>query len=79
MPTVPRVEGFSFFFYAADCREPIHIHVTRGNGLAKVWVETLTIAQSVGFRVHEERRIQEIVAVNQAYLIARWKEFCGGQ
>lgn len=78
MPTVLRVEGFRFFFYAVDCPEPIHVHVTRGEGLAKVWVETLSVAKSVGFRTREERRILQIVEANQDYIIARWNEFCGG-
>ncbi len=78
MPTVLRVEDFRFFFYAADCPEPIHVHVTRGGGLAKVWVETLSISKSVGFGTHEEQRILRIVETNQAYIIARWNEFCGG-
>lgn len=78
MPTILRVEGFRFFFHAADCREPAHVHVTRGNGLIKVWVETLVIAQSVGFRGHEERRILELVEGNRSYILMRWREFCAG-
>ncbi|MDZ7363160.1 MAG: DUF4160 domain-containing protein [candidate division KSB1 bacterium] len=77
MPTVLQTEGFRFFFYAKDCQEPIHVHVTRGNGLAKVWVEILKIASSVGFRPHEENRIVKIIADNQAYIIMRWRQFCG--
>jgi hypothetical protein len=77
VPTVLRAEGFRFFFYAKDCQEPIHVHVTRGNGLAKAWVESLRIAASAGFRPHEENRILNIIADNQAYIIARWRQFCG--
>ncbi len=77
MPTVLRAEGFRFFFYAKDCQEPIHVHVTKGSGLAKVWVNRLQIAASTGFRPHEETRILKIVADNQALIIARWKQFCG--
>ncbi|MBI4771395.1 MAG: DUF2442 domain-containing protein, partial [Chloroflexi bacterium] len=42
-----RVEGFRFFFFPFDCTEPIHVHVGRGGGLAKVWVMRLSIAKSV--------------------------------
>lgn len=79
MPTVLRAEGFRFFFYPKDCEEPMHIHVTRGNGLAKIWIESLKIAKSVGFRQHEEHRILKIVADNQAYISMRWHKFCGEQ
>jgi len=77
VPTVLRAEGYRFFFYAKDCQEPIHIHVTRGSGLAKIWVESLTIAKSIGFRRHEEKRILKILDENQALVIARWRKFCG--
>lgn len=79
MPTVLHVRGFRFYFYPGDCPEPIHIHVTRGSGFAKIWITTHTIASSRGFRPYEERRILEIVAANEAYLIMRWQEVCGGQ
>lgn len=78
MPTVLRVKGFRFFFYAYDCAEPIHLHVTRGKCLAKVWVESGVVARSVGFRQHELRRIQRIIEENREYIIARWHQFCGG-
>jgi hypothetical protein len=79
VPTVLRAEGFRFFFYAKDCQEPMHVHVTRGSGLAKIWIESLKIAQSVGFRSHEESRILKIIAANQALIVARWHKFCGDQ
>lgn len=79
MPTVLRAEGFRFFFYAKDCQEPIHVHATRGSGLAKIWVESLKIPQSIGFRPYEENRILKIIADNQALIIARWRKFCGDQ
>jgi hypothetical protein len=77
VPTVLRAEGYRFFFYAKDCQEPMHVHVTRSNGLAKIWLESLTIAKSVGFQHHEETRILKILKENQALVIARWRKFCG--
>jgi len=40
MPVVFRMRGFGFFFYANEGtpREPIHIHVEKGENEAKFWV-----------------------------------------
>ena len=38
MPTVLRLEGFRFLFYASDAEEPPHVHVARGDGYAKLWL-----------------------------------------
>jgi len=35
MPTVLRVSGFRFFFYSLEGSEPPHIHVERGDSVAK--------------------------------------------
>jgi hypothetical protein len=40
MPVVVRVAGFRLFFYANEGqpREPVHVHVERGDGEAKFWI-----------------------------------------
>ena len=35
MPEVFRTEGYVFFFYSNEGREPMHVHVRRGGGFAK--------------------------------------------
>ena len=41
MPTIFRENGYRFFFYSneGDPREPAHVHVQKGSGEAKVWLE----------------------------------------
>ena len=39
MPTVLTVNGYRFHFYASDQDEPPHVHVSRGEGYAKIWLE----------------------------------------
>lgn len=41
MPKVFEINGYRFFFFSneGDPREPCHIHVRRGNGLAKFWID----------------------------------------
>jgi hypothetical protein len=36
MPTLLRVEGFRFFFFSNEGQEPPHVHVSKGDGLAKL-------------------------------------------
>lgn len=45
MPTVFRHDGYRFFFYSneGDPREPIHVHVMKGDGEAKFWVSPVTV------------------------------------
>lgn len=45
MPTLLVQEGFKFFFYANE-HLPMHIHVSKGNGFAKIDLEPLRIVSS---------------------------------
>jgi hypothetical protein len=36
MPTILLINGYRFFFYAGDGNEPPHVHVERGDGIAKI-------------------------------------------
>ena len=48
MPNVFEKEGFRFFFYSNEREEPPHIHVRRGGGLAKIWLQPLRLAHAEG-------------------------------
>jgi hypothetical protein len=43
MPEVFRCEGYVFFFYSNEGREPIHVHVRKAGGWAKFWLEPLEL------------------------------------
>ena len=81
MPVVFRYQGYRFFFNSneGDPREPLHIHVRRGNSVAKFWLEPLPeVAESYGMAAHELRELIE-VAVDHAEEIKRyWNEHFGG-
>ena len=38
MPTVLRMKGWRFFFYANEGNEPIHIHARKGDAECKYWL-----------------------------------------
>tara|TARA_B100001939_G_C16783866_1_gene548161 strand:- start:544 stop:786 length:243 start_codon:yes stop_codon:yes gene_type:complete len=61
MPTVLRIKGYRFFFFAADRFEPPHIHVAKDDRAAKFWLEPVRQAYNEGFRPHELNEIRRII------------------
>lgn len=57
MPTVLRVGGYRFFFYANENDEPRHIHVQRERMLAKFWLQPVALAGSTGFAANELKKL----------------------
>ncbi|MCD6259531.1 MAG: DUF4160 domain-containing protein [Helicobacteraceae bacterium] len=45
MPTLLNISGFKFFFYANE-HEPKHIHVIKGEGFAKIELNSLRVVQN---------------------------------
>jgi hypothetical protein len=76
MPTVPIEGPYRFFFYAADCEERPHVHVQREHRKAKFWLTPIEVAVTGGFKPHEVRQIERIIAENRERLLARWREVC---
>jgi hypothetical protein len=64
MPTVLRVNGYKFFFYAADCQEPRHMHVTKGGAECKFWLEPVSLEFNRGFTQANLREIERVITDN---------------
>jgi hypothetical protein len=77
MPTVMRIGAFRFYFYSHEPYEPPHIHIDRGEATIKVWLGSLEVARSRGFRAHEINGIVAMVAEHQAALTEAWHEYFG--
>ncbi|GAB3674521.1 DUF4160 domain-containing protein [Salinisphaera aquimarina] len=75
MPTVLRIDGYRFFFYANENSEPSHIHVQRDQMLAKFWLERVSLASSTGFAAHELNDLFKLVEKHQQTLVESWNEF----
>ena len=75
MPTVLREQGFVFYFYAEEGNEPPHVHVDKGDGTAKLWLNPLRLAYAEGLKVKEIRQILRIAGRGQATLLEKWDEF----
>jgi len=77
MPVVLFKEGFRFFFYSNEHR-PIHVHVRKGSGEAVFNVEEeVELRESVGFKVQELRRAEELAKEHRQLIIQRWNEHIG--
>lgn len=75
MPTVLRVGGYRFFFYANENMEPRHIHVQRERMLAKFWLQPVMLASSHGFAAHELKKLIRLVEEHQQTFVEAWNEF----
>ncbi len=76
MPTIFIQNGFRFSFYAADCREPHHVHVHKGGISAKFWLNPIRLAGSTRFRPTELRQIEEMIREHYAELVKAWDDYC---
>lgn len=66
MPTVLRLDGFRFYFFSHEPNEPPHVHVDKGAATIKVWLKSLEVAASHGFRAYEIGGIVRMVAEHHA-------------
>ena len=78
MPTVLLIDGFRFFFYSNESNEPPHVHVTKGDGDGKIWLEPATqLAYLHSFTKTEERQISGIVEAHADTFKNKWYEYFG--
>ncbi|QEC55763.1 DUF4160 domain-containing protein [Flavisolibacter ginsenosidimutans] len=76
MPTVLLLNGFRFFFYSRENKEPAHIHVAKGDAEGKIWLEPiLEIAYFIRFTNSEQKQIIEIVTAHQQQFKNHWNEY----
>ena len=75
MPTVLRVGPYRYFFYAGDLDEPLHIHVERGDKIAKFWLDPVRLQTSGGFNRAEIRQILRNVNQHHQKFVEAWHEY----
>ena len=80
MPEIFRFRGYRFFFFSNEGspREPIHVHVRKGNKLAKFWVRpNIVLAESFGMSPKELNEIFKIVDSHKRQIVKAWNEHFG--
>ncbi|MCB0780933.1 MAG: DUF4160 domain-containing protein [Flavobacteriales bacterium] len=71
----PDIEGFAFYFFSNENREPRHVHVRKGDGLLKFWLEPVALADDNGrMKLKELRRAEELVNENKERILKAWNE-----
>lgn len=80
MPTIFRQNGYRFFFYSneGNPREPLHVHVIKGDRQAKIWIAPeIRVQRSVGLSARELRYVLMLVAARQALIERTWHGYFG--
>jgi len=78
VPTVFRYKGYRFFFYSNEGapREPLHIHVIKGENVAKFWVEPeVSVAESYGMKASELKMLSKVVKEKEDLIREAWNEY----
>lgn len=78
MPTVFRYKGYRFFFYSneGDPSEPLHIHVIKGDSVAKFWLEPdVSVVESYGIKSSELSMLSKVVKGKSDLIRETWNEY----
>ena len=60
MPRILDINGYKFSFYSNENKEEPHIHIKKGGGNAKIWLEPEVEEEySYGFTTNERRKISK--------------------
>jgi len=73
MPQVITVNGFRLYFYSNE-HDPAHIHIKKGDGYAKINLETFEIIDSISMKQKELKEVVVIVKENQKLCLEAWNE-----
>lgn len=77
MPVIFTHKGFKFFFFSNEGvpREPLHVHVRKGEKLAKFWLKPeVALAESYSMTGKELRELGEIILNNLERIEKAWNE-----
>ncbi|MDO8753331.1 MAG: DUF4160 domain-containing protein [Anaerolineales bacterium] len=73
MPTL-LIDGYKFRFYSSDINEPPHVHVLRGESVAKIWLVPVSVEYNRGYNQPELNRITRLTLQNQERLLEVWND-----
>jgi hypothetical protein len=77
VPTIRRAGPYRFFFFSNESFEPPHVHVQRGRGAAKFWLNPVALASSRALPAHELRRLVALIEYHHDEFEDAWHEFFG--
>ena len=77
MPVVFRYKGYRFFFFSneGNPREPMHIHVRKGEARAKFWISpAVAVAEAYRMDAAELRELARVAEENRSLIERSWDE-----
>jgi len=80
MPTIFRYKGFRFFFYSNEGEpiEPLHVHVVKGENVAKFWIDPeISVVESYGMKPHELNELCKVIKEKEKLIRTAWNEYFG--
>ena len=77
MPTIFRKLGLRFFFYSNEGNEPPHVHVEKGEGHGKYWIDPIEKEYMKNFTKKEEKQADKIVHEEQENFKRKWYDYFG--
>lgn len=80
MPKVFEKNGYKFFFYSneGNPREPVHIHIKKGENNAKYWIKpSISMAENYGFSSKELNWMEEEIIAKLNEIKEVWYDFFG--
>jgi hypothetical protein len=75
MPTIFRGEGFRVYFNSHEPGEPAHVHIDRGGATAKVWLDTVVLANNGGFPARDLGDVLRLVRAHRGAFLEAWHGF----
>lgn len=78
MPKIFEWKGYIFFFFSneGDPLEPIHVHVRKGENIAKFWISPeVSLASSWGMSSQELSMLENAIKEHKAQIVEKWNEY----
>lgn len=78
MPVIFRWDGYRFFFFSneGNPREPCHIHIQKGETIAKFWITPeVELAEAYKMTSSELKKLLTLVEQNKTLIEEKWNEY----
>jgi len=77
MPTLFVIFGLRFFFYS-DEHLPVHVHVEKGDGKAKInIVPIVELVENRGMKAKDLKKAIQLAEMYRDEIVAEWHKFHG--
>jgi len=77
VPTLLLAHGLRFFFFSNEGNEPPHVHVEQGDGVAKFWLEPVTLDYAIRLKPKAVKRARMLVEAHATEFLEKWREYFG--